>query len=383
MRKIAGLLLFVLLLPQVPAQAASKVGSACKTAGQSINSNGKTLICVKSGKKKLWKAKEQVATKPSPSAVPTTSASTSPTPTAPAKPTSFNDLVEKNQGIALAVWNATRKPILTGKVVIEPKDVFIGPTTKMSNSSPLSGYQQASKLWSSYNQPKQFIAIYNNFEDMDWAKKVGSTQLGKSVDFEINMNCSAERCSGANANIGAPNLINYGTSPKNTQAYFVNGGVEAHEFTHLVQFSQFEGNSSALYNVFFRTPCWFREGQAHYGGLVSAPTSFLEYQNNRKDWLRTGASGLITDFEKGTILNFLKNSCDDKVGHVYDAGFFAVEALSSVAGPVSSMDLVKELAVGKSFDEAFLTTYGKTQEELLPIIAEAVSLQFKKQKGLS
>jgi hypothetical protein len=385
MNRIAGLLVLALLLPQIPAQAAPKAGSSCKSVGESTKSNGKTLLCVKSGQKKLWKVQAAVPLKPSASPTPTisSSASPSPAPTPPAKPTSFDDLVEKSQGIALQVWNVTRKPILSGKVISTPRDVYIGPNTMVTNPQYQADFATASKLWSGYNQPKQYIAIYNNFTDIDWAKSLGAAQTGKSVDFEINMNCSAERCNGANANIGTPNMINFGINPNNSQAYFLNGGIEAHEFTHLVQFSQFDDNRSALYNEYFRAPCWFREGQAHFGGLVSAATTFMEYQNNRKDWLRTGASGLLTDFEKTTILNFLNNSCQDKNGHVYDAGFFAVEALSAVAGATSSMDLLKEMAAGKSFDVAFTSTYGKSQSELLPIVAEAVSRQFKKQKGIS
>jgi hypothetical protein len=249
----------------------------------------------------------------------------------------------------------------------------------MTNKDAAVDFATASKLWSKYSQPKQFVAVYYNYADLDWAKKIGAEQVGRSVDREASMNCSASRCNGANANSTTPNLLNFGTVPANTPAYFVNGGIEMHEFTHLVQSAQFEGNQAGM-NAYFRMPCWFREGTAHFGGITGAASTLAEYESNRKDWLRASPAGLVANFEKESVLNFLNNSCSDTYGHVYDIGYFAIEALSAAKGAGTSIDVLKSMNLGLSFEDAFAAVYGLSLTEALPIVSEAVSLAFKQNR---
>jgi hypothetical protein len=55
MRKIAGLIALLLLLPLQPLHAATKAGASCTVIGKTLTELNKTFICTKSGSKKIWK----------------------------------------------------------------------------------------------------------------------------------------------------------------------------------------------------------------------------------------------------------------------------------------------------------------------------------------
>ena len=60
MKRIALTLIFVLILPQATAQAAVKVGGACKSIGATTKVRTAKLICTKVGKKNVWSMSAQV-----------------------------------------------------------------------------------------------------------------------------------------------------------------------------------------------------------------------------------------------------------------------------------------------------------------------------------
>jgi hypothetical protein len=55
MKKLIALVMLLMLLPISPLNAATKVGSACPVIGKSLTELKKTLICTKTGNKKVWK----------------------------------------------------------------------------------------------------------------------------------------------------------------------------------------------------------------------------------------------------------------------------------------------------------------------------------------
>jgi hypothetical protein len=55
MKKLIALVTLLMLLPISPLNAATKVGSACPVIGKSLTELKKTLICTKTGNKKVWK----------------------------------------------------------------------------------------------------------------------------------------------------------------------------------------------------------------------------------------------------------------------------------------------------------------------------------------
>ena len=55
MKKLIALVMLLMLLPINPLNAAPKVGSPCSVIGKSLTELKKTLICTKTGNKKVWK----------------------------------------------------------------------------------------------------------------------------------------------------------------------------------------------------------------------------------------------------------------------------------------------------------------------------------------
>jgi hypothetical protein len=55
MKKLIALVMLLMLLPISPLNAATKVGSPCPVIGKSLTELKKTLICTKTGNKKVWK----------------------------------------------------------------------------------------------------------------------------------------------------------------------------------------------------------------------------------------------------------------------------------------------------------------------------------------
>jgi hypothetical protein len=55
MKKLIALVMLLMLLPINPLNAAPKVGSPCPVIGKSLTELKKTLICTKTGNKKVWK----------------------------------------------------------------------------------------------------------------------------------------------------------------------------------------------------------------------------------------------------------------------------------------------------------------------------------------
>lgn len=372
MKKIALLVVLLFFVPDVQAEAAIKVGSACKSLGATAELKSRKLTCIKTGKKKIWSTQTRSIEKP---AVSTTTPAKPTTP--PAKPTTFNDLLEKSEGIPGAIWEDTRKLISAGSVKSPLTNLYVGPESVVTNKQIEDDYIVGSKLWSNFKQPKSFSAAYYGRKDVAWVKKKILESTGIALNQEVDMNCNIQQCAGANANAGGIPLLLFGADAENVEPYYVNGGIEIHEFTHMVQWSQFDYNFKAIDDARSQAPCWFIEGQAHLAGISGAASSYSEYQTTRARWFNSTPLGLVDGFETDSILKFLNSGCVDTHGHVYDVGLFAVEALSSIKGIEASMDVLRLMAKGESFNNAFEVTYGLSVDKSWPIIASVVSKQFK------
>jgi hypothetical protein len=366
----------------IPAFAAVKAGATCPKAGKTSTASGKTFTCVKSGKKLTWNKGVAVAKPVSSSSAPILS----PTPQAeplPAAPTTFANLVTNYKGISVAVWQdvrnrlkgsspKTRFEVLTGPMTIQPKEK---PSVELLLSN-------ASALFSEFSQPETTKVFYFNRDDVSWAQEQhGKLTNPKFRAQELSDNCPSNSNCGAfgstSAGVGAMFM---GVHLQGLDPLEVFGGTEIHEFTHVVQYSIY--SDSVFNNPNKYLPGWFIEGQASAIQQAGGTSDYDDYLSSRKKWFTHSPKSIVKSYSAEEILTFFDLQGPGKFdqatwSHVYDIGSFATEALIAVGGVDSTFELIKQVSLGKSFDDAFLATYKISWNEAKVIIAEAVSREYR------
>jgi len=376
------------------AVAAVKAGDACKKVGTTATANGKKFTCVKSGKKLVWnkgiaipkpKPVELPAPTPTPSVSVTPSPSPTPAPIIEKAPTGFNDLVENFKGVYIGVWNSSNAKITANPVLDVKQNIFLGPNTKLPNVEIPEMYSRGTQFFAGFVQPKKFNALYFVFEDIKWAEdKVLQLYSQPGEIQQVARNCqSAQRCNGANANV--PQLdtghANYGVVIGASNPYHAKGGIEIHEYAHMVQMMQFQGKpTQKMSGGLGLLPNWFVEGHAHLAGNVGSARTLAEYREFRSFWLNANAEGL-PGYWPESIESFYEKLAPGKFdpsvnSNVYSIGYFTVEALASIKGVDSTIEIVKQVSDGATWEQAFLKVYGITWKEAAPILAKTVSRMF-------
>ena len=127
-------------------------------------------------------------------------------------------------------------------------------------------------------------------------------------------------------------------------------------------------------------PNWFIEGHAHLAGNAASAKTLSQYKEFRSFWLNARAEGL-PGYSPESIESFYEKLAPGKSdssvqSNVYSIGYFSVEALASVKGVDSPIEVIKLVSDGSTWDEAFLKVYGITWKEAAPIVAKTVSRMF-------
>ena len=353
-----------LSLPTIPVNAAAKAGAKCNKVGITSVASGKTFTCVKTGKKLVWDKGVTVS-------IPSTTLT----------PTSFQDLLERYEGIPLKVWNESQKLVTSGRVSTK-FEINIGPNTKfpLDNRALQSQLESISKLWSQQSQPNTTKVFLFSFLDLAWAQQKNRDLNGSWFTPEdLAMNCSSSSSCGA-----------YGGTYMGTGQLFVGVPTNSynkgrsnlgHEYTHAVQYDQFK--SQPTVNGYSLLPCWFSEGQPQVPGSALGFDSVEEYKQSRLMWFRNPA-GALGDYSPESILKFYSlagisklGNCDPKVrSRIYDVGYMTVEALAAIKGVNATMDVVVGVSQGLSFEDSFKKVYEISWSEAAPILAKVVSAEF-------
>ena len=402
MKKVLGsLIALALILVPMNAVAAVRAGDLCKKAGKTATANGKKYTCIKSGKKLVWNKGVAVAqANPSASPSPTTTSkvtvipapststapSANPSPIVEKAPTGFNDLVENFKGVYVGVWNSSNSKINANSALEVKQNIVFGPNTKSPNPQIPEMFAIGTRFFAGYTQPKSFDAIYYVYDDVAWASQKLLELYGNPDQAQApSRNCqSRQRCNGASANIPKTNVgqSNFAVlDGGHLDAYHTKGGIEIHEYAHMVQFMQFQGKPTYQRNGGLALlPNWFVEGHAHLAGNAASASSMDEYKTFRSFWLNARPEGL-TGYSPESIESFYEKLGPGKsdpsvLSNVYSIGYFSVEALASIKGVDSPMDVVELVSEGMTWDEAFLKVYGITWKEAAPILAKTVSRMF-------
>ena len=394
-RWLGGLIIISVLLAPLNAVAAVKSGDACKKAGSTATANGKKFTCIKSGKKLVWNKgevipKPQPTTSPSPTVYvsPSPSTTTTPAPIVEKAPTGFADLVENYRGIPEVVWKEAQLLSERGSV----KTTFsieYGPNTKLQEGldNPTVYLERASRLWSAFSQTNTTKVFIFNHQDLVWAQQKNLALGGSWFKPEdLAGNCpSASSCGAFGGTYRGVGQIFMGVPIRDYLPFnlgFVRGSY-GHEFSHVIQYSQFA--SQPALNGYATLPCWFSEGQPQVPGQTLGFTTLNDYKLSRESWFNQPA-GPLGDYSQDSILKFYSLAGVSKDGlcapsirqRIYDLGFMTVEALASVKGIESTMQVVVGVSQGLTFNQSFEKVYGISWNEAAPILAKLISVQYLK-----
>lgn len=384
--------LFLLAAATTPASGAVvKPGATCSKVGSVVVQGSLKYKCVNSGKKKVWDKGTRVA--PIPTASPTPSASPTPTATPePFEPTSFDDLVSHPETISYWAWKKSSEQIKKSTATAPEVVIHLGPNTAMKRTNTIDGILAATRLYDSFIRPSKMNVIYFSFKDRAWAQAQYAKYSISVRGTEAEEMCRDENsCGNAMAEIDLKGsglfLIAIGESGR-VDPNENSGTLEAHEFTHSIQSSQFIGtareqNSHCCFKRY--VPHWMVEGGAEFAQAASIfPDSFEKYLSDRKFNTRELLENKDRKFTAIWLEKFLDPESitlwNDQSNNwrIYDVGFLANEALVAMKGPAISLQLHRDIALGASWQEAFLKNFGVTWSEAAPKLAKAIKAQLAK-----
>ena len=385
MKRIGSVVVVLALLVstiEVSASAAVKAGTNCTKAGvKKVDTAGKTLTCLKVGKKLIWnKAAVNPVAKQSPAPTPVTSVA--PVAAVPTAPTSFDDLIQNYKGISYAAWSKSRAKILASTKTDFNYQLVLGPNSQLTNKDPTSAFNLVTRLYSGYAKPGDVYLLAFNFEDRDWAvKQMESIIPTASSRWIYDVACATKAsCDGGGSFFDGSKkhlivetmvIINENTT---------SGTLEAHEFTHSVQ--QMAMGAARPGTEFITAPWlpnWYWEGQARFAQNATVwYESFDSYLRLRNATSR----GLFQDskYDSKYIEEYFVINPNREWGNKhnrqrqYDLGGMFIEILTALKGPDSTMEMWKLAGTGVGLESAFERIYGLPFSKALPIMSKAIAL---------
>lgn len=370
MKRVTFTLVLALVLSlqlNASATAATKAGAVCAKVNSTKVVSGLKLTCVKSGKKLVWKA---VATEP-------------------AAPTSFDNLLANYKGIPAAAWKSTQSNIASNTLATPPLEILLGPNTKMPYEKSIVevALKKLTGIFKNFAQPPKQTTLFYNYKDLKWATDSLSTfrnpfQVNDTYADQAIEHCPTEYfCRGSFGNYaeGTGLIITSVALPEGQWIdYFdLSGALDIHEFTHTIQKAQFLEAKKNTHNGY---PHWFSEGQPQVAAFTGANNTLAAYKEMRLKVMDVPAKGL-GGYSPEDISRFYKLQSEDVRDLAtsdlkYTIGYITVEALTALKGIDSTMNLVKAVAAGDTYEQAFKKIYGVEWSYAEPILAQVVSKQF-------
>ena len=303
--------------------------------------------------------------------------------------------------------------------------VHVGPNTQLDVVGGMTRIQQvltnAEKLFSGFSQVKNFYLLMYNAQDEPWAEKDWTTTGNENKYFtgdikgeihRIAGNCqetlspgvfkgTPSNCRGADSSAIANSddaILTFGQGGKGAgnDTMVTTGGIVGHEYNHSVQAAQWIGNPkvycteqtnspncfrSANANSF--APCWLIEGQGNSIGWASAAETYEIYTSMTKNRPYNQGPSIITDYTQPSLRNYLYNQKPNECiasGDIYRLGYSvggqAVEILTAIAGPQSTMALYALGASGEDFPTAFQNVYGISWSDASTILSKVLAAEY-------
>jgi hypothetical protein len=291
---------------------------------------------------------------------------------------------------------------------VPPLDVLIGPNTKPWSSNHEEVVKQVSQAFPNQITPKKVYVIFHNFSDQSWAESkikeiVTADEFSQWIrdDGGLASNCQPDLkdCLGAKAWNLRNNEIAFALMGVSNQVGMleVNGSkygnpgvaeanqkgmVLAHEYLHNLQFGPISLAQSLQRSDF--PPAWIREGTATLvQNAVINSASYEKFMSYRS--VSLGELIERQGIEEEFIKNFLSQKgwiAEPNWGGVspdwsYQLGNRVMEALVSIGGTDSLLEIHNLMSKKTGFDAMFKTIYGISFEEAVPVIAKALAANWK------
>jgi hypothetical protein len=244
------------------------------------------------------------------------------------------------------------------------------------------------KLYEGFAHPNVAVVIDYNFADVNWAQKEFAKYAYRPVGVEASRQCSSDsQCMGALAEIDLKGVgLILETVPSSTSNWpdpvttnHIKGLTDAHEYTHDIQGSQFVGTAKEI-NSYCCTkaymPWWMVEGNATFSEQVTGYyLNFDQYLTARNFGDNFVISNVNKQFTQAWFENYLDTSKttewnkSENSDRMYDIGQMVNEIFASIKGPSVNMQLFKDVANGKTWEQAFEANLGIPWSEGLPKIA--------------
>ena len=355
----------IILIP-VNAIAAAKPGATCSKLGVTSTVGGKKYTCIKSGKKLVWDKGALIPVK--------------------VAPASLNEAsIDYGQ---VPYWAFKKSAEVINKSTVKSLNykVLIGPNTRPINEIPQIALGLVSKMFPHYDFNREFVLIYFNFTDQQWAQEKFIQYIGNSGGYDTSnevvkvcssvLNCNSAAQVSNHDNGMAVLLISASESSKNDR-HFYSGTMEAHEFFHAYQNTLFFGLNRASNQL----PRWLLEGSASFVELASI------YSNDFNAYLTNKGNLLVQlhyqkAFKENDLIKFLDapslgtdwSSWDSyNPQRVYDIGMLATEIMVAAKGPECILEQYKLVANGMSYKEAFQKVFGVSWDEGVKLLAKAIA----------
>jgi hypothetical protein len=350
-KKISVLIISLfLVLQSIPAEAAVKAGSSCKTAGLTSEAAGKTFTCIKSGKKLIWDKGVKIA---SPTLIPISS---------------FSELANRYRDIKYLAWSSTQKAMASSPAQESIIEIKVSPNTTKYSNKTTEAVRLVQKVFNGSKLPSKAWMIYYTLGDQSsasWASTEFSGLMGSSTipnPLSPRANSSHE----AVVPLSLPN-----------NDYTKSGGTEAHEYMHAVQFEQFVGSSKSPYSA----PRWMFEG----GGQFIQ--DYMMYGSSYQDWASKTSGSQLKTYDLKFFEDFLTFNFPITYGpdgdpwfytsqwpnqRVYDVGSLVYQVLIAVKGPTPVMNLFNDISQTGNFDSSFKNIYGVSWTDARPLVAKAI-----------
>lgn len=359
-----------LSLPNLNAVTPIKAGSVCTKINQIKFVNSLKFTCVKSGKKLVWSKGSPIK--------PKTDSKLDVNPY-DGIVLNWENVENYNNALVYKIWKewiATENKINNK---FNNREIFIGPNVYLDDINPKAYFDNAEKKFAWTQIPFNYKVIYAGIKDQYWA----DSKFKELYDTDQNIKlegCRINYCLGGNVSKVKNRWIHVNISwdsklAPESMKNFLNpaGGLEMHEFVHVVQYSYATGEKSLA------TPAWINEGGATFFASLGLSQSFERYQYQRYESSKTFR--YCPECIESKINELFSSSPDIQLGDNYTVGYFVTEALTGIYGLDATFRLIRNASVAESFSEAFKLTFNEDWETVKPKLVRLVKYQIMLPRG--